>query len=53
MSRFAPIALAAFLPLFAHAADLVKPPQVAMIDQMIEQGWDSFEIKPAAVAEDE
>ena len=53
MSRFAPIAFAAFLPLFADAADLVKPPQVAMIDQMIEQGWDSFEIKPAAVAEDE
>ena len=53
MSRFTLIALVAFLPLSSRAADSSQPSQVAMIDQMIEQGWENFEIKPAAIAEDE
>ncbi len=53
MRRFAFFALAAFAPMMLHAADSVVPAQVSMIDKMIEQGWENFEIKPAPVAEDE
>ncbi|MDC0295397.1 DUF1549 and DUF1553 domain-containing protein [bacterium] len=53
MSRFSLIALVALFPLAASAVDSSTPTQVSMINSMIEQGWEDFEIKPAPVVADE
>ena len=42
--------LGSLLPLRAsEAAEAVVPSQVTMINEMIEQGWRDFEIRPAPV----
>jgi len=45
--------LGSLLPLRAlQAADAAVPSQVTMINEIIEQGWRDFEIRPAAEADD-
>ena len=53
MSRFILIALAACFSYTLQAADSPVPSQVSIINKMIEQGWENFEIKPASVVDDE
>ncbi len=52
MSRFSLVALALLMPLSAWAAGSPVPAEVATINSMIEEGWASYEIRPAPQVDD-
>ncbi len=52
MSRFSLVALVLLIPVSVLAAGSPVPAQVATINSMIEEGWASYEIKPAPEVDD-
>jgi hypothetical protein len=52
MIRFSPALLALLLPGMVTAAESKLPAQVTLINEVIEQGWRDFEIRPAPDVDD-